>query len=95
MLGDGLVDRLEEFVELEGAVTSTGALATVVTSNRAGSGSRAGLDVCMFLLPFGVRSWSAAVRPAVACLERGDRVGGDLVECLGGIGDHGDAVALD
>ena len=44
---------------------------------------------------FRVRVGSAAARAAVPGGERGDRVGGDVVERLCGIGDHGDAVALD
>jgi hypothetical protein len=44
---------------------------------------------------FLVRGWSGAARAAMPGGERGDGVGGDVVERLGWVGDHGDAVALD
>ena len=67
----------------------------VVTSNRAGEGSSAGLGWWHAgCVPFTLRGLLCG-RGRVRGAERGDRVGGDLVERLGGVGDHVDAVALD
>ena len=64
----------------------------VVTSNRAGEGSSAGLGLGMRSVSFHVEGVAgrARVRARSAC----DGVGGDVVERLGGVGDHVDAVAL-
>ena len=75
---------------------STAFAAIVVTSNRAGRGSRAGL-VSGIMTCFLSRRWlvSGCAGGAARARERGDGVGGDVVERLRGVGDHGDAVALD
>ena len=70
-------------------------VSAIVTSNRAGRGSRAGLGFGIWVASF--RGWlgSVGARAAVAGGERGDGVGGDVVERLRRVGDHGDPVALD
>ena len=68
--------------------------ARVLTSNSTGDGSSVNVDLDM-LGPFVREMVGGAAGSAPAGAERGDGVGGDVVERLRGVGDHGDAVALD